>query len=171
MEHFEDLAIRTATKQPSLWLRYVDDTFVIWRHGQIGLEDFLSHLNSIRNSIQFTMEVAGELPFLDVLVKRNDEEFHTSIFRKPTHTDSYINYWSNHHPATKIATILCLKKRATKNLQTTQCQSSSQSPHNSTLPLNKGENSNSPKPADCSCLPNPLRVRGHIHRRNLQDLG
>ena len=114
MEHFEDLAIRTATNQPYLWLRYVDDTFVIWRHGQKGLEDFLNHLYSIRSSIQFTMEVeqARELPFLDVLVKRNDEEFHTSIFRKPTHTDSYINYQSNHHPATKIATILCLKKRA-----------------------------------------------------------
>ena len=50
------------------------------------------------------VEQAGELPFLDVLVKRNDEEFHTSIFRKPTHMD--------HHPATKMATILCLKKRA-----------------------------------------------------------
>ena len=58
------------------------------------------------------IEQAGELPFLDVLVKRNDEEFHTSIFRKPTHMDIYINYRSNHHPATKIATILCLKKRA-----------------------------------------------------------
>ena len=51
MEHFEDLAIRTATNQPYLWLRYVDDTFVIWRHGQKGLEDFPNHFNSIRSSI------------------------------------------------------------------------------------------------------------------------
>ena len=77
MEHFEDLAIRTATNQPSFWLRYVDDTVVIWRHGQKGLEDFPNHFNSIRSSIQFTMEVeqARELPFLDVLVKQNNEEF------------------------------------------------------------------------------------------------
>ena len=39
-------------------------------------------------------------------------ESFTDAFRKPTHTDSYINYKSNHHPATKIATILCLRKRA-----------------------------------------------------------
>ena len=58
------------------------------------------------------VEQARELPFLDVLVKQNNKEFHTSIFRKPTYTDSYINYQSNHHPATKIATICCLKKRA-----------------------------------------------------------
>ena len=29
-----------------------------------------------------------------------------------THTDSYIHYASNHHPATKIGIITCLKKRA-----------------------------------------------------------
>ena len=59
-------------------------------------------------------EERGQLPFLDVLVRKDtlSQQFHFSVFRKPTHTDSYINYKSNHHPATKIATILCLRKRA-----------------------------------------------------------
>ncbi|PNF14821.1 hypothetical protein B7P43_G06341, partial [Cryptotermes secundus] len=36
MEHFEQLAIDSAQDKPSLWLRYVDDTFVIWPHGAEG---------------------------------------------------------------------------------------------------------------------------------------
>ena len=76
----------------------------------------LRHLNSIRSTIQFAIEKEerGQLPFLDVLVRKDtlSQQFHFSVFRKPTHTDSYINYKSNHHPATKIATILCLRKRA-----------------------------------------------------------
>jgi hypothetical protein len=29
MEHFEELALKTAAHKPSLWLRYVDDNFVL----------------------------------------------------------------------------------------------------------------------------------------------
>ena len=47
MESFETTAIETAVQPPSLWLRYVDDTFVIWPHGRDFLDDFLSHLNSL----------------------------------------------------------------------------------------------------------------------------
>ena len=112
MEYFENLAINSTTKKPTIWLRYVDDTFVIWRHGKEQLKGFLEHLNSIKDNIKFTMEEEkqGQFPFLDALVERVSQQFHTSVFRKPTHTDSYIHYNSNHHPSTKIGTILCLKK-------------------------------------------------------------
>ena len=84
--------------------------------GEENLINFFSHINSIRSTIQFTIEKKerGQLPFLDVLVRKDtlSQRFHFSVFRKPTHTDSYVNYKSNHHPATKIATILCLRKRA-----------------------------------------------------------
>jgi hypothetical protein len=35
IEHLKKLALDSAqnTSNPSLWLRYVDDTFVIWPHG------------------------------------------------------------------------------------------------------------------------------------------
>ena len=46
MEHFEKQALAPFT--PTVWFRYVDDTFAIWNHGEEKLEDFLNHLNSIQ---------------------------------------------------------------------------------------------------------------------------
>ncbi|XP_046405042.1 uncharacterized protein LOC124170364 [Ischnura elegans] len=67
MEHFEEDALASSKLRPSCWIRYVDDTFVIWPHGKDTLKEFADHLNSIHPSIQFTMEIEmnGELPFLD----------------------------------------------------------------------------------------------------------
>jgi hypothetical protein len=36
MENFEKLALDTARYKPSLWLRYVDDAFVVWPMAQSG---------------------------------------------------------------------------------------------------------------------------------------
>ena len=68
MDDFEQEAICFATDKPKLWVRYVDDTFVIWQHGAEKLKTFWQHLNSLRTPIKFTMEVEGnrQLPLLDV---------------------------------------------------------------------------------------------------------
>ena len=62
MEEFEASAPRSADLQPSLCLRYVDDTFVVWPHGRDSLQD----LNEQHSSIKFTMEVEedGNIPSL-----------------------------------------------------------------------------------------------------------
>jgi hypothetical protein len=33
-EFFEHQALNTAKKKPSIWYRYMDDTFVVWPHGE-----------------------------------------------------------------------------------------------------------------------------------------
>jgi hypothetical protein len=44
---FEQQAISLVAKRPAHWYRYVDDTFVVWRHGKDEeLQGFLQHLNS-----------------------------------------------------------------------------------------------------------------------------
>ena len=45
MEHFEQTAIASAEHKPSLGLRYVDDVFSIWPHGDSELEKFLNHFS------------------------------------------------------------------------------------------------------------------------------
>ena len=114
MEYFEQDAIASSVDKPELWLRYVDDTFCLWKLGVAKLQKFLSRLNSRRESIQFTMEteVENSLSFLDVKVIRKNNQLCTSVCRKPTHTDRYLNYGSNHHPKIKSGIVKCLAHRA-----------------------------------------------------------
>jgi hypothetical protein len=60
-EHSEKLALDSAQYKPSLWLQYVDDTFVVWLQGPEQLHNFLSHLSSFRPSIQFTIGIDSVL--------------------------------------------------------------------------------------------------------------
>ena len=68
MEEIEVQAISTSTTPPTLWKRFVDDTFTIIKKNR---DRFLQHLNSIHPKIKFTCEEVredGSMPFLDILV-------------------------------------------------------------------------------------------------------
>jgi hypothetical protein len=82
MERFEQLASTTAQHEPKMWLRYVDDTVVIWPHGPVTLQDFLDHLNNLRSSIQFTMEIEyyNPRPFFDVSITSRKTSLITTIY-------------------------------------------------------------------------------------------
>jgi hypothetical protein len=115
MEHFEQLALDLAPHKPAMWLRFVDDTFVVWPHGMEKLKEFLSHINSLRPTIQFTLdtETGNSLPFLDVLAYRNGTALLTKVCRKPTHTGRYLHFNSNHPPHVKGGVVHSLINRAT----------------------------------------------------------
>jgi hypothetical protein len=69
MEDYQKAVLEShSPPNPRCWFRYVDNNFVIWPHGPDKLKDFLHHLNSIYQSIQFTTETEseGHLPFLDL---------------------------------------------------------------------------------------------------------
>ena len=71
MEYFKEMASGSTSLKPSMWLRYVDDTFILWPH-QEDVQTLLDLVNSIRPSIQFPMEKEqdNKLPFPDVSVTR-----------------------------------------------------------------------------------------------------
>ncbi|XP_071442511.1 uncharacterized protein [Hetaerina americana] len=115
MEKSEESATETYSKKAKLWLRYVDDTFVIWQHGIQERSDFVSDLNNQHRAIQFTMELEKnkQIPFLDVLVKRKEDgSLGHAVYRKATHTDRYLNSLSHHHPAQKASLVELLVHRA-----------------------------------------------------------
>ena len=103
-----------STTPPSIWKRYVDDTFVIQK--TTHKEEFFQHLNSIEEKIQFTAEntkADGSLPFLDTLVTvKEDGSLSTSIYRKPTHTNQYLQWDSHHSIVNKFSVINSLIHRA-----------------------------------------------------------
>ena len=47
MEYFEEMALGSTSLKPSLWLRYVDDTFILWPHLE-NVQILLDHVNSIQ---------------------------------------------------------------------------------------------------------------------------
>jgi hypothetical protein len=114
VEHFEKLALDSAQHKASLWLQYVDDTFVGSPHRPERLQYFLSHLSSLRPSIQFTMEIESDsaIPFLNVLVVRKETTLTTKVRRKPIHTARYLNLRSNHPSHVERSLIQSLHNRA-----------------------------------------------------------
>ena len=114
MESFEVEAIRSAPHPLYLWKRFVDDTLTIIESSQKN--EFLKHINSIDKHIQFTAEDQrsdGAMPSLDILITPGkDGSLSTSVFRKPTHTDLYLQ-WDSHHTLTsKYSVIGTLQHRA-----------------------------------------------------------
>jgi hypothetical protein len=65
----------------------------------VCVDDFLLYINSINPSIQFTSELEknGCLAYLDLLIRRNPNgQLDFTIYKKPTSSDKYLNYHSNH---------------------------------------------------------------------------
>ena len=113
MEDVEERALATVETTPRFWKCYVDDTCTALPSHCIN--EFLDHLNSVEPSIQFTVEVEsnGRLPFLDVLLERDEDgSISTTVYRKPTHTDRYLDFSSHHPLAHKVAVVKTLHGRA-----------------------------------------------------------
>ena len=95
-----------------IWLRFVDDIFTIIKKDI--LHDFFVHINSINTHLKFTKEEEENncLPFLDVLVTRNDGCLETSVYRKTTHTDRLLDFNSYHPLSHKKSVVKSLWNRA-----------------------------------------------------------
>ena len=114
MEKFEKETLDTAPHPPSLWKRYVDDTFVIQEEQHN--EEFFQHINSIDPNITFTAETTkadGSMPFLDTSVtSQSDGSLATTVYRKPTHINQYLQWDSQHAITNKYSIISSLLHRA-----------------------------------------------------------
>ena len=114
MEYLEQKALSTAPTPPRFWCRYVDDTFVI--HKKVNKQGFIQHINSVDPAIKFTMEdnkEDGSIPFLDTIVKSEaDGTLSITVYRKPNHTDQYLQWDSHHHLSANFSVIHTLSHRA-----------------------------------------------------------
>ena len=83
---------------PTVWFRYVDDTFTLFRNKDTVIK-FLHYLNSRHVNIQFTIEFEQnqEIPFLDVSIKRHNNSFSKSMYRKKTFIGLYTK-WDSFTP-------------------------------------------------------------------------
>ena len=114
MTKLEERALEQFVPRPSTWHRFVDDVFsVVKKH---AVNNLLQHLNGQHPAIHFTMEVEehGQLPFLDLSVRRREEGLlSTTIYKKPTHTGRYLNFNSNVPTSVKRSVALSVFRRRT----------------------------------------------------------
>ena len=94
MCHFEEQWVNNTVACPSIGFRYVDDTFSLFDNKDKSSR-FLHYLNNRHPNIKFTMpelEENQEIPFLDVLIKRHQNTFSTTVHRKKTFTSLYTKW-------------------------------------------------------------------------------
>ena len=74
------------------WKRFLDDCFMIWFKSELDLKSFHNFLNDLHPDMKFTIESSEkQLPFLDVLVKKQGTIFEPDLFSKQTGT-KYLNF-------------------------------------------------------------------------------
>ena len=107
MSTWEDSKKTSYTKQLSndvmIWLRFIDDIFLIWKGDIDFLTDIIDHLNNAALSIKFTHEIStNSVNFLDTTVLKDRQGIiSTDIYQKPTDTHTYLHWTSAHPPHLK----------------------------------------------------------------------
>ena len=81
-----------------VWLRFIDDIFMIWKYGEQQLKRFLEALNHHHPTIKFTYTMnKKEIASLDTKVYRSpNHRLYTRIYHKPTDQKHYLHYHSAH---------------------------------------------------------------------------
>ena len=99
MVELETKIIPTVTDGISHWRRYEDDTFAFVKKG--CLEHVLAWLNSSNKNIQFIYELENQnkLSFQDILLIWRGTKIETTVYRKSTNNDIYLN-WGSFAPVT-----------------------------------------------------------------------
>ena len=84
--------------KPTLWLRFLDDIFMIWDHSLNELHSFIDTINNLHPCIKFTHTISQKsVTFLDVKVSKEESlDICTDVFEKETNIHQYLDYTSCH---------------------------------------------------------------------------
>ena len=93
-----------------VWKRYVDDSFSVTKSSAVN--KFHQTLNYIDPSVSFTIKHENDkFAFLYTTVFRKNNTLATGVYRKPTHTDRYLDYHSHHFRKHNLSTAITLLHR------------------------------------------------------------
>ena len=110
MEYLEQKALSTAPHPPGsgagMWMTKVSSTRKSTNKAPFNIS------TAIKFTVEDNME-DGSIPFSDTIVKPEaDGTLPITIYRKPTHTDQYLQWDSHHHLSAKFSVIHTLSHRA-----------------------------------------------------------
>ena len=94
-------------------MRHVDDILAAV-NSSFDLDSFLAFINSLYPTLNFTFEweVNSAIPFLDVLITRSPSHLKFKVFRKSTHSNNYLHFFSYHPHTVKLSVAQGLFLRA-----------------------------------------------------------
>jgi hypothetical protein len=97
----------------AFYTRYVDDILILYDNTLTTPDSIQQYIGTIHKNIQFnpTHENNHSVNFLDLTIYRKPHHLAIGIHRKPTTTDTTINFLSNHPPEQKLPTYRFLIKR------------------------------------------------------------
>ena len=103
MADWERTALAKSRLLPTLYLRYLDDIFIIWEHSKQEFEQFFNILNTHHPSIKLKHTLSDtHVDFLDVTIFKGPGflktgTLDTKVYFKPTDTHALLHR-SSHHP-------------------------------------------------------------------------
>lgn len=106
MADFEHAAIAKCKLKPAIYLRFLDDIFIVWNHSKEAFGEFVEILNRHHFSINLTSVIdERQVNFLDTTIYKgknfgNTHRLSSKVFFKPTDTLELLHATSHHPPHT-----------------------------------------------------------------------
>ena len=155
MHQLEQSFLSTQTYKPLIWIRYIDDIFAPWTHGEEKLHSFLQDLNNFHPNIKFTYEINHDkATYLDIDMHKGTRFQNTGILDitthfKPTNNFQYVHGSSCHPISTyksvaKGECIRFLRSNSNQDTYKTTIEAHKQHLKNRNFPHNIINNTNVP---------------------------
>ena len=102
MANWETEALNKSYLKPSLYLRYLDDIFILWDHGLEQFHTFFEILNTHNPAVKLTSRIEKQsIDYLDVTIFKGpslikNKTLDTKVFFKPTDTHQLLHKASFH---------------------------------------------------------------------------
>ena len=95
------------------YFRYVDDILIILDPTHSSIQAILDDFKALHQNLQFTAELEenNTINYLDITIQKTTTSSKTSIYRKPTFTDTIMPYMSNRPTRHKYAAVKFLYDR------------------------------------------------------------
>ena len=115
MDKVETEFLETQIDKLFWWVRYIEDIFFIWTHGQEKLNIFLEDLNKFHRNLKFTCNSSAENnAFLDPKCKLKQGKIETDLHVKSTYRHQYLHYTTSYPKHTKRSIVFSQSWRVSR---------------------------------------------------------
>ena len=105
MGNLEQIPLSDCQPKPLIWLRFIDDIFLIWTHDEDELNRFVQYATQVHYKIKFTCNKSkSHVTFLDIKVVLDplSNKLYTTLYTKPTEMRDVLYYMAMHLLSTKV---------------------------------------------------------------------